>query len=43
VSYAEAFETPRFVWDVARRRPALELVADDAVEHLAPVVTLGPA
>ena len=41
ICYAEAFETPRFVWDVARRRPALELVADS--EHLAPVVTLGPA
>lgn len=42
VGYAEAFETPRFVWDVARRRPSLELVADPETEHLAPVVTLGP-
>jgi LmbE family N-acetylglucosaminyl deacetylase len=45
VSYAEAFETPRFVWDVARRRPRLALVADaedeSRLDEVAQVLSLG--
>ena len=33
ISYAEAFETPRFVWDIGAGTVAKPAVADIAAEH----------